>query len=41
MMLYPLLATPDGGADHLPTGSDLARALCRGLGSSACDEGIR
>jgi chitinase len=40
MMLYPLLATPDADSGHLPTGSDLARALCRGLGSAACDEGI-
>ena len=41
MMLYPLLAMPEGGSDDAPTGSDLARALCRGLGSAGCDAEIR
>jgi hypothetical protein len=33
MMLYPLLAMPDGGG---PSASDLAGALCRGLGMAGC-----
>jgi chitinase len=41
MMLYPMLAMPEGGAGDAPTGSDLARALCRGLGSAGCDAEIR
>ena len=41
MMLYPLLAMPEGGSGDAPTGSDLARALCRGLGSTGCDAEIR
>jgi chitinase len=36
IMLYPLLALPEGGPLDRPTGSDLARALCRGLGFTAC-----
>lgn len=35
MMLYPLLAMPNGAADQ-PTASDLALALCRGLGLAPC-----
>lgn len=41
MMLYPLLAMPEGGSGDATTGSDLARALCRGLGSAGCDAEIR
>jgi chitinase len=41
MMLYPLLAMPEGGSGGAPTGSDLARALCRGLDSAGCDAEIR
>jgi hypothetical protein len=41
MMLYPLLAMPAGGSGDAPTGSDLARALCRGLGSASCDAALR
>jgi chitinase len=33
MMLYPLLAMPEGGG---PSASDLAGALCRGLGIADC-----
>ncbi len=33
MMLYPLLAMPEGGG---PTASGLATAMCRGLGMTGC-----
>lgn len=36
MMLYPLLALPGDAQRNAPTGSDLARAICRGLGSQSC-----
>ncbi len=37
MMLYPLLAMPDGGG---PTASGLAAAMCRGLGMAGCSAEI-
>lgn len=38
MMVYPLLAEPDGaGSDTLPNGRGLARAMCRGLALSGCN----
>ena len=40
-MLYPLLAMPEGGGGDAPTGSDLAKALCRGLGAGFCAETLR
>ena len=38
MMLYPLLAMPEGGPPNSPSGSALAMALCRGMGFAGCDE---
>lgn len=39
MMVYPLLGTPDGaGSENLPTGRGLAKAICRGLAGSGCDD---
>lgn len=40
MMLYSLLAMPDGGPRTSPTGSDIAQAICRGLTALACDRPI-
>lgn len=40
MMLYPLLALPEGGPPGSPDGRALAAALCRGMGLAGCDEAI-
>lgn len=38
MMVYPLLAAPDGArSDNLPDGRGLARAMCRGMALAGCD----
>jgi chitinase len=37
MMLYPLLAMPEGGPANRPSGGVLAGALCRGMGLAGCD----
>jgi hypothetical protein len=39
MMLYPLLARPEGGPADSPTGTALARALCQGMGQRTCAAG--
>jgi len=37
MMVYPLLAAPDGErSDSLPDGRGLVRAMCRGMGLAGC-----
>ena len=42
MMLYPLLAMPEGaGRAGSPTGRELAAALCRGMGRDGCDMPVR
>ncbi len=39
MMLYPLLAMPEGaGSDSFPDGRRIAMALCRGMGMEGCGE---
>jgi chitinase len=40
MMLYPLLAMPEGGPPDSPNGNALAIALCRGMGLDACAKSI-
>lgn len=38
MMVYPLLALPDGfGSRNRPDGRTLASAICRGMGRAGCD----
>jgi chitinase len=37
MMLYALLTLAEGGQIDSPNGIDLARALCRGMGSTGCN----
>lgn len=39
MMIYPILAIPDGGrgSANLPDGFGLARAMCRGMKLTGCD----
>lgn len=40
MMLYPLLARPEGGPPDSPNGNALAQAVCRGLTLGGCDKPV-